>query len=91
MVKKLKAKTNDVFRGSNATSHVRVMSLEEEMTNKCPLNIFKGLEGSRNVRLRFLRGNENFKGQLDAFSGHKQRSNVCLVYLDVKLHQDSCG
>ena len=27
----------------------------------------------------------------DAFVGHKQKNNRCLVYLDVKLQQDRCA
>ena len=53
--KSRKQSTNNVFRGSNATSHVRVISSEKEMTNKCPLDVFKGLEARRKVRMRFLK------------------------------------
>ena len=31
------------------------------------------------------------KGKSNAFSGDKQTRKVCLVYLEVKLHQDMCG
>ena len=31
------------------------------------------------------------KRKHNAFIGHKQKSNECLVYLEVKLHQDRCA
>ena len=31
------------------------------------------------------------EGKHDSFSGHKQKTKLCLMYLESKLQEDSCG
>ena len=50
--------------------------------------MFKGVKARKNARLMFLKTKRQHETKHDAFSGYKQKSNGCLVYLEVKLHQD---
>ena len=66
---------NNVFRG-------------KQTTNKVPSNIFRGFELRTKVQLMFWGPNNSMKGKGDIFSGYKQTSKVCFVYLQSKLQQD---
>ena len=39
----------------------------------------------------FYKAKQKHESKLDASSGHKQRSKMCLVYLEGKLEQDRYG
>ena len=71
----------------------------------CAHHVFKSRTGWIKVRLTYLelwklvkryswsfwRANDSRKGKLHALSGHKKRSKLCFVYLEVMLHQDRCA
>ena len=59
--------------------------------NERSRDIFRGLEASKNAGLMFLKTKREHEGKCEAFRGNKHRSKECLVYLEVKLHQQRCG
>lgn len=67
------------------------MFLEVEMQEVIACNVFRGLKPQEWCSLYLRRPNDSRKGMRDAFRGYKLTTKACLMYLEVKLTQGSCG
>ena len=56
-----------------------------DMTYLEAINIFRGFEVRKKVRLMFWRTKDSMRSKYSAFSRSKERNKVCLVYLEWKL------
>ena len=60
----------------------------KQTRKKVPLNIFRGFEERKMVRVMFSMPKDRVNGRYCAFSSYKQRNKVAFVYLECVLQQD---
>ena len=69
----------------------KTYSEAKKKTNKVLLNIFRGFEVTRKGTIDVVTAKESMKSKYNTFSGYNKIYVVCLVYLKLKLQQDSYG
>ena len=63
----------------------------KKCTNMISRNIFIGFKETKKGHLIFRRPRHTMKGKCEDFSCHKERNEMCLVYLECKLQEVKYG